>query len=117
MVDRGLRANDEVRARLVSANQNSPSQPSALLTDFYELSMLDAYYCLGMEQAAVFEFFVRRLPDRRSFLLAAGLEQVLDYLEGLHFTDEDTMRADASPWMCSAAKMRLSKASRCCAKS
>lgn len=33
---------------------------------------------------AVFEFFVRRLPDRRSFLLAAGLEQVLDYLEGLH---------------------------------
>lgn len=66
---------------------------------------------------AVFEFFVRRLPDRRSFLLAAGLEQVLDYLEGLHFTDEDTMRADASPWMCSAAKMRLSKASRCCAKS
>jgi nicotinate phosphoribosyltransferase len=61
----------------------------ALLTDLYELSMLDAYYRLGMEQTAVFEFFVRRLPERRSFLVAAGLEQVLDYLEGLHFTAEE----------------------------
>lgn len=64
-------------------------QPSALLTDWYQLSMLDAYYRLGMEQTAVFEFFVRRLPERRSFLVAAGLEQVLDYLEDLRFTDEE----------------------------
>lgn len=66
-----------------------PEQPSALLTDLYQLSMLDAYYRLGMEQAAIFEFFVRRLPERRSFLVAAGLEQVLDYLENVRFTSEE----------------------------
>jgi nicotinate phosphoribosyltransferase len=59
---------------------------SALLTDLYQLTMLDAYYRLGLEQTAVFEFFVRRLPPTRNFLVAAGLEQVLDYLETLHFT-------------------------------
>ena len=59
---------------------------SALLTDLYQLTMMDAYYRLKMEETAVFEFFVRRLPDTRNFLIAAGLEQVLDYLESLHFT-------------------------------
>ena len=63
--------------------------PSVLLTDWYQLSMLDAYYRLGMEQTAVFEFFVRRLPEGRSFLLAAGLEQVLDYLQNVRFTSEE----------------------------
>jgi nicotinate phosphoribosyltransferase len=42
-----------------------------------------------MEQTAVFEFSVRRLPHARNFLVAAGLEQVLDYLENLRFGDED----------------------------
>ena len=64
-------------------------QPSALLTDLYQLTMLDAYYRSGMEQTAIFEFFVRRLPERRCFLIAAGLEQVLDYLENLKFTAEE----------------------------
>src|SRR5688572_2500112 len=67
-------------------------QPSALLTDLYQLTMLDAYYRLGMEQTAIFEFFVRRLPERRSFLIAAGLEQVLDYLETLKFSSEELDR-------------------------
>lgn len=73
----------------MSASSRSVDRSPALLTDLYELSMLDAYYRLGMEQPAVFEFFVRRLPERRSFLVAAGLEQVLDYLEDLRFTDDD----------------------------
>ena len=60
--------------------------PSVLLTDWGQLSMLDAYYRLGMEQTAIFELFVRRLPERRSFLVAAGLDQVLEYLENLRFT-------------------------------
>nr|WP_298726708.1 nicotinate phosphoribosyltransferase [uncultured Steroidobacter sp.] len=63
--------------------------PSALLTDWYQLAMLDAYYRLGMTQTAVFEFFVRRLPQRRSFLIAAGLDQVLEYLEHVSFTAEE----------------------------
>lgn len=62
---------------------------SALLTDFYQLTMLDAYYGAQMEQRAVFEFFVRRLPRERNFLIAAGLAQLLDYLEGLRFSADE----------------------------
>lgn len=62
---------------------------SPLLTDLYQLTMSDAYYRLGMEKPAVFEFSVRRLPHWRNFLVAAGLEQVLDYLEGLRFGAAD----------------------------
>ena len=59
---------------------------SALLTDLYQLTMLQGYYAQGMRDTAVFEFFARRLPASRGFLLAAGLEQVLEYLERLRFT-------------------------------
>jgi nicotinate phosphoribosyltransferase len=62
------------------------SSGSVLLTDLYQLTMLAAYFERGMEETAVFEFFVRRLPGRRNFLLAAGLEQVVGYLEALQFT-------------------------------
>lgn len=60
-----------------------------LLTDLYQLTMLDAYCRLGMSEPAVFEFSVRRLPPARNFLVAAGLEQVLDYLENLRFGSAD----------------------------
>lgn len=59
---------------------------SALLTDLYQLTMLQGYFAERMEDTAVFEFFVRRLPAQRNFLVAAGLEQVLDFLEHFHFT-------------------------------
>jgi len=59
---------------------------SALLTDLYELAMLQVYHRHRMLDVAVFEFFVRRLPARRGYLVAAGLEQVLEFLEGLHFS-------------------------------
>jgi nicotinate phosphoribosyltransferase len=62
---------------------------SALLTDLYQLTMLEAYFEHGMTDTAVFEFFVRRLPPERGFLLAAGLEQALEFLENLRFTDEE----------------------------
>jgi nicotinate phosphoribosyltransferase len=61
----------------------------ALLTDLYQLTMLQAYYDRGMGEPAVFELFVRRLPVSRNFLLAAGLEQALDYLAALRFTERD----------------------------
>jgi nicotinate phosphoribosyltransferase len=60
-----------------------PPLPGALLTDLYELTMLQAYFARGMNGTAVFELFVRALPERRNFLLAAGLEQVVEYLCGL----------------------------------
>jgi len=62
---------------------------SPLTTDLYELSMIQAYLDRGENNEAVFEFFVRQLPARRGFLLAAGLEDALTYLDTLHFaTDE-----------------------------
>lgn len=62
---------------------------SALLTDLYQLTMLQTYYAERMYETAVFELFVRRLPPERNFLIAAGLEQVLDYLGNLRFTAEE----------------------------
>ncbi len=62
---------------------------SALLTDLYQLTMLKSYYERGMNAVAVFEFFVRKLPGARNFFMAAGLEQVLEFLENLRFTEEE----------------------------
>ena len=62
---------------------------SALLTDLYQLTMLQGYHDAGMEDVAVFEFFVRKLRPGRGFLMAAGLEQALEFLEGLHFSSEE----------------------------
>ena len=64
-------------------------EQSLLLTDLYELSMLEAYAAYGMTEIAVFELFVRKLPPERGFLVAAGLEQLIDFLEQLHFTPEE----------------------------
>ncbi|MDH3747666.1 MAG: nicotinate phosphoribosyltransferase [Gammaproteobacteria bacterium] len=66
---------------------------SGLLTDLYQLTMLDAYLEADMRDEAVFEFFVRRLPKNRSFLMVAGLEQLLNYLERLSF------RANEIEWL------------------
>lgn len=64
-------------------SQEPPFDPGAslLLTDLYELNMVQAYLDAGMTDTAVFEFFVRKLPASRGFLLAAGLKQVVDYLK------------------------------------
>ena len=64
-------------------------ESSALLTDLYQLTMLQAYFEQGMNDTAVFEFFVRRLPQHRGFLMTAGLEQALQFLENLHFAENE----------------------------
>ena len=61
----------------------------ALLTDLYELTMLQAYHASGMNETAVFEFFARDLPPQRNFLIAAGLAQVVEYLTQLRFTQTE----------------------------
>jgi len=66
-----------------------PVHASPLLTDLYQLTMLQAYFDAQMHRTAVFEFFVRRMPPARNFLLAAGLDPVLDYLETLAMSPED----------------------------
>jgi nicotinate phosphoribosyltransferase len=57
------------------------NESGALLTDLYQLAMLQAYCDEGMREQAVFEFFVRTMPDERGYLLCAGLDPLLDYLE------------------------------------
>ncbi|WNG46272.1 nicotinate phosphoribosyltransferase [Archangium minus] len=62
---------------------------SALLIDLYELTMVDAYLAEGLHDEAAFSLFVRRLPARRNYLLACGLEEALTYLETLRFSPEE----------------------------
>jgi len=60
---------------------------SALYTDLYQLTMLQAYWREDMDEPAVFDLFVRRLNDRH-YLVACGLEQALEFLETLSFSEE-----------------------------
>ena len=62
---------------------------SALLTDLYELNMAASYLRRDMRDPATFSLFARRLPEARGFLVAAGLEDCLDFLERVRFSDED----------------------------
>jgi len=60
-----------------------------LLTDLYELNMAASYLRRGMTGSATFSLFVRRLPADRGFLVAAGLEDCLQFLEDFSFTPQD----------------------------
>jgi nicotinate phosphoribosyltransferase len=62
---------------------------SVLLTDLYQPNMVQSYLDRGETKTAVFEFFVRKLPAQRGFLIAAGLESLLDFLENLRFAGEE----------------------------
>jgi nicotinate phosphoribosyltransferase len=64
--------------------------PIGLLTDLYQLTMAAGYFEAGKaSERATFELFVRKLPRNRNFILAAGLEQAVDYLLNLRFTPEE----------------------------
>ncbi|MEE2987140.1 MAG: nicotinate phosphoribosyltransferase, partial [Nitrospinota bacterium] len=78
-------------SRLCKLNdiESAETLSDALLTDFYQLAMMQGYFDQGMNKTAVFEFYVRNLPANRNFLMAAGLEQVLQYLKNLSFTSQD----------------------------
>jgi nicotinate phosphoribosyltransferase len=62
---------------------------SPLLTDLYQLNMVQSYLDAGQTGPAVFEFFPRKLPAHRGFLLAAGLETALGFIEQLRFSAEE----------------------------
>ena len=63
--------------------------PGALSTDLYEITMSAGYYVHGETGRATFELWVRELPPQRGYLVAAGLEQALTYLEGLRLTPDE----------------------------
>ncbi len=64
------------------------SPDAALFTDLYALTMLQAYFREGLDDVAVFDFFVRRLPKGWNYLIACGIADVLRYLENLSFSSE-----------------------------
>lgn len=60
-----------------------------LLTDFYELTMANGYFKDGRkDEIAVFDIFFRKVPDQGGYAVFAGLEQIIEYLESLHFSDD-----------------------------
>ena len=61
-----------------------------MLTDFYEITMANGYFCSDMaDDIAYFDMFFRRIPDGGGYAVMAGLEQLIEYLKNLEFTDED----------------------------
>jgi len=61
-----------------------------MLTDFYEITMANGYFETGMaDNIAYFDMFFRRVPDGGGYAILAGIEQVVDYLKNLKFTEED----------------------------
>ncbi len=61
-----------------------------MLCDFYELTMGNGYFLNGFQdRITYFDVFFRNVPDNGGFAIAAGLEQVIDYIEDLHFSEED----------------------------
>ena len=80
-----MRADDD----LIKQQRPAGADGLALFTDLYQLTMLQAYFEERMTEPAVFSLFVRRLPRNRNFLVACGLDTVLEYLESLRFTQQD----------------------------
>ena len=64
----------------------SPLLAEALFTDLYELTMAQAYQAEGMDQLAVFELAFREMPRNRNYVVAAGFQDVLDFLTDFHFS-------------------------------
>lgn len=65
-------------------------QNYSLLSDFYEFTMANGYYNSGMENTiAYFDVFFRTVPDDGGFAIACGLEQIIEYVKGLHFDKDD----------------------------
>lgn len=80
----------------------SPSarESSGLLTDLYELTMAAGYFQNGFKARATFELFVRQLPAERNYLVAAGLEQALDFLQGVRFAPDEINYLRREPVFC-----------------
>ena len=60
-----------------------------LLTDLYELTMMQGYYEKGQNEKVIFDVFFRQNPCNNGYSVCAGLDQVIDYIKNLHFTYED----------------------------
>ena len=73
---------------MTSFLDSQKAENMSMFTDLYELTMCASYFDNDKFEPATFDLFVRRLPENRGYLLFAGLEQVLQFLETVKFTDE-----------------------------
>lgn len=81
----GLKKNRERIFKMERTDRNL-----TMLTDFYEITMANGYLASSMENiVAYFDMFYRTVPDKGGFAIMAGIEQMIDYLNNLHFTDGD----------------------------
>ena len=60
-----------------------------LITDFYEFTMSNGYFLKNMNDIAYFDVFFRKIPDNGGFVIFTGLEQIIDFVKNLHFSDDD----------------------------
>lgn len=60
-----------------------------LITDFYEFTMANGYFVKNMNDIAYFDVFFRKIPDNGGFVIFSGLEQIIDFIKDLHFSEED----------------------------
>ena len=68
----------------------------SMMMDLYELTMANGYYAQEQaEKKVAFDVFYRRNPDGGGFSIFAGLDQILQYLEGMHFSKEDVHNSDS----------------------
>ena len=68
----------------------TPTKNLTMLTDFYELTMANGYFANGYQDTIVyFDMFFRKVPDQGGFAIMAGVQQMIDYLKNLHFTEDD----------------------------
>lgn len=74
---------------VIKSQMCQPRSAHALLVDLYELTMAAGYFKHGMDFSATFELFVRSIPAERSYLVAAGVDDALDYLEALYFSEDE----------------------------
>ena len=65
------------------------NQNLTLLTDFYELTMMQGYYNTKNNETVVFDLFYRENPSGSGYAICAGLEQTIDYIKALSFQDDD----------------------------
>ena len=65
------------------------AQNLTLLTDLYELTMMQGYFETQENETVVFDVFFRDNPNKGGYSIMAGLEQVIDYIKNLHFSYED----------------------------
>lgn len=71
-------------------DNNMNSYNYTMLCDYYELTMANGYFISGKgDEISIFDVFFRTIPDGGGYAICAGLEQVIDYIKNLHFTEED----------------------------